>query len=316
MTAKSNAPGRAAAPKAPPAGDGFSLISREKLSDLYAAMVKCRMLTKRASVLFQSGMLGRNFDGAVGREAVAAGVAGNLQPGDTLSPAPCDVMASFLKGVPLGKLLGKRKTAVNGRARRDGGYAPLNILPPSSTMAAQLNVACGVALAGKMKKDGQITVAFCGGGADLFDPWREALIFAGLHQLPMLFIWQRDLCATPEKLEPQSGLAEISVKAQACGVPAITVDANDVVALYRVAYESVARARQGRGPTLIECKTFRSHGRSGSIIAWGGQLKDQDPIQHMESYLKRKGLFDAKLKRKIAAGFRRELNAVTKLPGS
>jgi TPP-dependent pyruvate/acetoin dehydrogenase alpha subunit len=316
MTAKRNAPGKAAASKTPTAKGGFTLISREKLNDLYAAMVKCRMLAKRASLMVQQHGLDCGLDGTARREAVAAGVAGNLQPDDALSPAAGDVMASFLKGVPLDKLLGKRKAAVNGRARRDGGYAPLNILPPSSTMAAQLNIACGVALAGKMKKDGQITVAFCEGGADSLDSWREALIFAGIHQLPMLFIWQRDMCATPKKLEPRSGLAEIGTKTQACGVPAITVDANDVVAIYRVAYESVARARQGRGPTLIECRTFRSHSRSGSITAKAGQLEGQDPIQHMESYLKRKGLFDEKLKRRVAARFRLELNAVTKPLGN
>jgi len=89
------------------------------------------------------------------------------------------------------------------------------------------------------------------------------------------------------------------------------VDGNDVVAVYRVAYESIGRARQGRGPTLIECKDFPMHDHFGIDRKRAKGLKPSDPIRSMETYLDRKGLFDRKLKRQISAGFNKELDAAT-----
>ena len=101
-------------------------------------------------------------------------------------------------------------------------------------------------------------------------------------------------------------------KTQAWGVPAITVDGNDAVAVYRVASESIARARLGRGPTLIECGVYPLHGPAGNHRKNGRRLEAHDPISAMEIHLARKGLFSERLKRQTVAGFRRELDAATR----
>jgi TPP-dependent pyruvate/acetoin dehydrogenase alpha subunit len=267
----------------------FSLISNEKLLQLYATMVKCRMITERARVLIEQNKLTGNEDATVGAEsrleAAAVGVAIDLLPEDTVAPSHRDFIVNFIKGLPLDKIFGP----VFARATRPG-------------FAAQINLATSKALANKAKKNGRIAVAFPGDGSNSPSLWHEALALASVQQLPILFVCQNMLPADPLRRKKQTGVEKIA--AQACGFPAITVDGNDVVAVYRVATEAIAHARKGNGPTLIECKTGRSTAR--------------DPIVNMETYLTRKGLFSEKMKLEVAASFTRELDAAIALlpPGA
>jgi len=318
MTVKKPTHKKSAATEAKNSKDGFSLISNEKLLELYTAMLKCRKLVERTGSQSQKKNLSGNFETAVGREAIAAGVAIDLVAGDALSCSHNDIMPRFIKGVPLDRILSSIVVPVNGRRKRSvaagGGYGPLNIIPPSSTLSTQLQIACGVALANKMAKNGRITVAFCGEGSESFDSIREALSFAGLHRLAIVFVFHVGLHSETKGSIAQSKVEDIVTSSQTCGVPAITVDGNDVVAVYRVAYESINRARQGRGPTLIESKAYRHHlpGSSGIGIKRIKGLPLNDPIRNMETYLDRKGLFNKKLKRQINAGFGKELDTASR----
>jgi TPP-dependent pyruvate/acetoin dehydrogenase alpha subunit len=316
---KSAAVAETAANKAP-----FSLISNDKLIQLYSTMVKCRMLEERARVLFKQSKFTGNYYAAVGQEAAAVGVALDLLPEDTIGPSHRDFITNFIKGAPLDKMfcqLYARATSPDkGRSSpAHMGYAPLNVITPSSTIAAQLNIATGVALANKMKKNGKIAVAFSGDGSTSLGFWHEALNFAAVQDLPIIFVCQNNLWAESVALKLQTKVEDIALKAQAYGFPGITVDGNDVVAVYRVAQESISRARQGRGPTLIECKTYRWYGHSEidpakyrdpeEVERW----KANDPILNMEKYLTRKSLFDAELKQKIVEGFNTELDAAIEI---
>jgi pyruvate dehydrogenase E1 component alpha subunit len=116
---------------------------------------------------------------------------------------------------------------------------------------------------------------------------------AGAKSLPILFV-----CHCGHDAE------DISLQAKNYGFPAVTVDANDAVALYRVATEAIAHARRGSGPTFIECKPWSLSGPGSSPRATAG-----NPILNMEKYLSRKGLFNKKLKSEVTANFARELDA-------
>jgi len=274
---------------APSIQNGFSLISNEKLLQLYTTMLKCRMLEERIRSLRKKSKLQGNA-AATGQEAAAVGVILSLGPEDTVAPLPGDVIAGFLKGVPLGEIFAGLRAPV------PMGHAPLHVLPACSRLATQLTLAAGVALAGKLEKNSRITVAFCGDMRSLTGPCQEAMRFAGVHRLPILYVcWNR----RPE--------LDNALETQACGFPCITVDGNDAVAVYRVASEAITHARKGNGPTLIECKTgFDS-----------GPVDEQpqsaaDPLLNMEKYLTRKGLFSEESKRLAAAGFGRELDAAGK----
>jgi TPP-dependent pyruvate/acetoin dehydrogenase alpha subunit len=253
---------------------GFSIISNEKLLQLYAAMVKCRALEERVQILFpQSKLTGKR--GAVSREAVAVGVAIDLLPEDTVAAPPGDLIVNFIQGEPLDKLFAR----LYARATR-----------PSP--AAQFKLATVAARANKAAKNGQIALAISSKGSG-FSP--QALKAANERLLPILFVRQTRLTVEPPRGNKQTGAAEIA--AAACGIPVIPVDGSDVVAVYRVSTEAITHARKGNGPTLIECIIEHSEAR--------------DPILKMETYLTRKGLFSEEGKHQVAAAFKRELdNAV------
>lgn len=314
MTASKAAKETTAAAETPPDGNGFSLISSEKLIEIYTAMVKCRMIAAHGAGALQQGRRSSDL-GFAGREAALAGVLVDLLPEDALCLSHSDFAAGFIKNVPLERVFSNLAAAKNG-----GGHMPSSaernngvhghVIPPAPSTTAQLDIACGVAKAWKLKLNGRITVALCDNEGTPMDAWREALTFAGLHQLPLLFVCHRNVRSAAEELTAQARFDELASHGCARRVPAITVDGQDAVAVYRVAYESIGRARNGRGPTLIECRAYVCKNLKATYMEELKPLQVQDPIRRMESYLLGKGLFNPGLKRKISAAFRRELETV------
>jgi len=222
---------------------GFSLISNEKLHQLYEAMVKCRGLAERARHFMAQSPL--TVD-AVGSEAVAVGTAIDLLPEDTVVPLRHGLMVELIQGAPMEAI-----------------YARLVAGAAGADPAEELRRAIAAAQSNKEKKNGIIAVAYLGGEPDPSGSRREAFEVAGAQRLPILFVCERDLEGEQEN--------------QPFGFPILTVEGCDAVAVYRVATESIAHARKGNGPTLIECCFDRSTAH--------------DPIQKMEAYLAGKGLF-------------------------
>jgi TPP-dependent pyruvate/acetoin dehydrogenase alpha subunit len=264
---------------APPSQNGFSLISNQKLLQLYSTMLKCRLLEERIRILARKNSAA--WAVSVGHEASAVGVLLDLLPADAIAPAPRDVIPAFIRGVPLDSIFASLD------APGQLGYAPLHVIPPASGIATRMAVATGVALSHKLGSANKITIAFAGKESPSPGLWHEALQFAGVHALPIVYV-----CLNKKESD------DIASRATHYGVPGIAVDGNDVVAVYRVAHESIVRARQGRGPTLIDCRTSRAYG---------------DPILNMEKYLSRKGLFTEEFKVEVSAAFSRELDAAIKI---
>ena len=257
---KTAATGSASSPPgdSAPAQDGFSLISNQKLLQLYATMLKCRLLDERIRAerehLPTSGI---DPLPPRGREAAVVGVLMDTLSDDTVDAPPLDLIPLFVHGTPLANLF---------RMLRKGRPAPY---------------ASG-AVANGAKGDKKIGVVVSGGGGAERRSWTDALRLASLHRPPTIF-----LCWKPRK-------------APSVDFPIMTVDACDVVAVYRVASESIAHARQGFGPTLIECQH------------WQGTDATRNPLLNMEKYLVRKGLFNKATKAEITVGFHKELDAAVK----
>ena len=311
MTAKTKEPkakieSAAVASRALAGNNGFSLISNEKLLSIYAAMLKCRMMEERARLLFP-----RSKATPMGREAAAAGVTIDLLPEDALIVTERDLKPAFVKGVPLEAIFRhffERAAGPSAPSRLKPRSAPahfthepLNVVAPSATIAAQLRMATDLAKAQKARNKGRITVIFSDGGSGA---WLKALKLAGKESLPMLFVCQNNPFAEPASQESQN-----------LGFPSIPVDANDAVAVYRVASESISLIRQGRGPTLIECQTYRLPDRSPKGLSRPRKTGSSEgepagePILSMESYLTRKGLFSTEFRRQVVAGFGKELDS-------
>ena len=232
----------------------FSLISHEKLLQLYASMVKCRALAKQARQELPQSQLTAD---AAGREAVAAGTIMDLLPEDTVVTLQRGMMAGFIELIqssPLESIFGR---------------LPIHAVGPNP--AERLSLAIVAAQENQAKKNDKIAVAFLSGEFDTSGYEQEAFKVANAQQLPILFVCERNLETVPETLDGQS-----------CGFPVLRVDGSDAVAVYRVATEAISHARKGNGSTLIECVFDRSI----SDLADSG-----DPIKKMELYLAGKGLF-------------------------
>jgi pyruvate dehydrogenase E1 component alpha subunit len=299
--------------------NGASPLSEDTLKRLYSYMLKCRMVEERARLLFRQGKFAGNYYAAVGQEATEVGATIDLEPEDTIAPSHRNFVTNIMKGTPLkamfAQLYARRTSPDQGRSSpAHCGYAPTNVITPASTIAAQLNIGTGVALAYKVQKKPNIVVALSGEGSTSLGFWHEAVNFAGVHRLPIVYILENNLWAESVNVRLQTAVEDLSTKAQAYGFPGITVDGNDVVAVYRVAREAIARARQGGGPTLIECKTYRWYGHSEidpakyrapeEVEYW----KSRDPIPAMERYLKERNSWSDAWKQQLTDEFNREID--------
>src|SRR5436309_2095273 len=234
--APQQAPAQTKSPKT--GSNGSAPPPEERLKRLYGYMLKCRTVEEKARTLFKQGRFAGNYYAAVGQEATEVGCTIDLRPEDTIAPAHRDFIANIMKGTPLKYMFAQiyaRKTSPDqGRSSpAHCGYAPLNIITPASTIAAQLNIGTGVALANKMKKNDDIVMAFSGEGSTSLGFWHEAVNFAAVHNLPIVYVIQNNLWAESVNVRLQCRIEDLSVKASGYGMPGITVDGNDAVAVYR-----------------------------------------------------------------------------------
>jgi len=302
-----------------PGANGRPPLPAEKLKQLYSMMLKCRTMEERIKILFKQGRFTGNYYAAIGQEAIEVGSAIDLRPTDWIAPSHRDFTSNLIKGTPLNNMIAQlyaRKTSPDqGRSSpAHCGYAPLNIITPASTIAAQLNIGTGVALALKMQKKDDIVMAFCGDGATSLGFWHEAMNFAGVRKLPIVFIVQNNRWAESVPLSMQTAIEDLSVRAQGYGFPGITVDGQDVVAVYRVATEAIERARNGGGPTMIECKTYRWFGHSEidpakyrdaeEVEFWHSQ---RDPLPLTEQYMQKHNVWSDDWKQKLLDDFNKQL---------
>jgi TPP-dependent pyruvate/acetoin dehydrogenase alpha subunit len=284
------------------AASGGSLITDAKLKQLYALMLQCRLLTERARRLRNRNGSAALYQACAGQEALAVGCAINLRPEDTIALAPPDsitnlVTAGLVKGVPLDAIVAQ---LYMDRLRAQDSLH--SIIMHSSTAAAQLSTATSVALANKREKNTNVVVAFTCRATTALGAWHEALAFSAAHSLPIIFVVENNR----RPAAARSDCEDFTLKAQSYGLPGITVDGNDVVAVYRVACESLERLRRGDGPVLVEGKTY------GRADQNGLGARHNDPLTHMERYLTAKKLFHARSKNRLVQEFSRELDAAVK----
>ena len=304
----------------PSSGHSNPLISHEKLRQLYSTMLKCRLLEERTRILEEQAGLENDRSTSVGMEATAVGAAIQLRPEDTLAPSQHDFISSYIRGVPLSDVVNHlywcdTRVHHGHLAPDDCGYAPLNIVLPTSTVAAQWAMCNEVAFTYQRKKSDNVVMVLSSEASLVPGAWNAALSLAGQRSLPIVFVRQPNLSAGSVPVKLESTGDAIRTETMGHGFPGITVDAQDAVAMYRVAQEAVERARSGGGPTLIDAQTFPEN-RPTEIVRAEYRATDQveksvsnDPIAVMERYLTGKGLFSDEWKNEIASAFNRELDA-------
>jgi 2-oxoisovalerate dehydrogenase E1 component alpha subunit len=212
-------------------------------------------------------------------------------------------------------LLARRDDPNSGGRQMPGHFSnrELNIVTASAPIGVQYPQAAGTALAFKMRGEDGVVLTSGGEASTSSGDWHEAMNMAGIHDLPVVFLIQNNVYAisVPENLQIAGSIAG---RAEGYGFPGVSVDGNDVLAVYEAAREAVARARRGDGPTLIEAKTYRMTAHSSDdddrryrereeIEAW--RLKD--PIARFERYLMENGVIDEAERDEIDAAVKAEV---------
>ncbi|MFZ0739827.1 MAG: thiamine pyrophosphate-dependent dehydrogenase E1 component subunit alpha [Candidatus Acidiferrales bacterium] len=296
-----------------------SAYPSDLLIGLYSMLLKCRMCDEKARILFRQSKFGGNFYSGVGQEATEVGAAYTLRKDDWVAPSHRDWTSNIIKGAPLkscfAQLFARATSPDRGRSSpAHMGYPELHVITPASSIAGQLAIGTGVAFGLKRLGKDDVVVAFFGDGATSIGGFHEALNFAGVHRLPIIYVCQNNLWAESVPLRLQTALTNLSDRARAYGFPGVSVDGNDVLAVYDAATRAITRARAGEGATLIECKTYRWYGHSEidpakyrtkeEVESW----KRRDPVATFErSLLEKKVLTDAK-KTEIMAAINREID--------
>jgi pyruvate dehydrogenase E1 component alpha subunit len=239
-------------------------LTREDRSLVLRYMLLMRLSEERGLTLYRQGKVPGSFYDGHGQEAISVGASFVLGPRDRLCILHRDLGAHFVRGVTperyLANYMGRAGGVTGGK---DGnmhfGDRTLGCIGMVSMLPDMAQVATGVALAFKMRREPRVAMTFFGEGATANGQSHEALNFAGIHRLPVVFVLENNKFAysTPTELEYAVDPVE---RAATYGFEGMSVDGNDVEAVFEAAREAVDRARGGAGPTLIECHTMRMHG--------------------------------------------------------
>ena len=199
----------------------------------------------------------------VGQEAISTGVCAHLTNDDPIFSTHRGHGHALAKGMPPRELMAELFGRATGCSRGRGGsmhlFSPeIGMMGTSGIVGPCILQACGGGYSSKLMKSGGVAVAFFGDGAVNNGAFHEGLNMAAIWKLPVLFVCENNQFATEVPFAYSSGIPDVGRRAANYGLPGFEVDGNDVLAVTEVAREAVARARSGGGPTLIECKTYRT----------------------------------------------------------
>lgn len=268
-----------------------------------ARMLYFLKLTREAEwrieqVLYRQGKIVGGVYTSRGQEAITVGTAIQLVDGDVVTPTHRDFAAHVIRGTPLQKIfcnwLGRADAPTRGR---DGGPhigdISRGIIAPISPVGAWCPVACGAAMALQRAGQGRIALTYFGEGTSARGDVHEAMNLAAVRKLPVVFVCNNNGFAYSTPPEKEYAVKSLAVRGPAYGMPGASVDGNNVLVVYAAVEKAIARARAGKGPSLIECRTFRMTGHSAHDAAeyvpedlrkaWA----KKDPIERFQKILLR-----------------------------
>jgi len=252
-------------------------------------MVEIRAVETRIQKLFADGMVRGSTHLCNGQEAVSVGIARSLDPDDVVTCTYRGHGHALALGANPVQVLGEICGRTVGCAGGLGGSmhlmeASVGLLPTFAIVGAGLPIACGAAMAAKARGTDRVAVAIFGDGSTNIGAFHEALNFAAIRKLPIVFICENNLYGEYSRINLTTPVSDIAVRAASYAIPGVIVDGQDVDAVAKAVTEAVARARKGDGPSLLEMKTYRYSGHSrsdpatyrlpGELDAW----MKRDPI--------------------------------------
>ena len=268
-----------------------TMVSRERMLALYRQMLQIRRCEEALVRLYAAGKFAGACHTYIGEEAVASGVCAHLRKDDVVFSTHRGHGHALAKGVPpaelIAELLGKATGCSGGRGGSMHLFKPeIGFMGSSGIVGPSITLAAGGAYSAMLMKTDRVSVAFFGDGAVNNGSFHEGINLAAAWNLPALFICENNLYATEVPFVQVTHNTSVAARAVAYGLPGMEVDGNDVLAVYAAAGEAVDRARSGGGPTLIECKTYRTRAHSEGMREAGyrtaeevAQWRGRDPIK-------------------------------------
>lgn len=267
---------------------------------IYCGMARTRMIDLRLTKLQRQGRIGFHV-GAEGEEAAIVASAAAMRDTDWLFPCYREVGAALYRGFSLqtyvDNMYGNANDVIHGRQMPDHITArSVRFGSVTAPIGTQITQAVGFAWAGKIRREDVVTASYFGDGATSSNDFHAGMTFAGVYNLPVLFLLRNNGWAISVPTTHQTAARALADKGVGYGVRAVRVDGNDALAVYRVVNEATRRASQGGGPTLIEMITYRAgaHSTSDDPTVYRDkaeverQLK-RDPIRRLRKYLERQG---------------------------
>jgi acetoin:2,6-dichlorophenolindophenol oxidoreductase subunit alpha len=273
----------------------------ELLLYMYRKMVTIREFEEAAGRQAEQAKIPGAVHLYAGEEAVAVGVCANLEPTDAITSTHRGHGHCIAKGGDVKRMFAELFGKADGYCRGKGGSMhiadlELGILGANGIVGGGPPIAVGAAFAAKYRKNSGVSVCFAGDGATNEGTWHEALNLAALWKLPAIFVVENNHYGEFTSQEKQGAVARLSERSVAYGIPGVTVDGQDVVAVYDAAREAVERARRGDGPTLIEADTYRFYNHTGMSegdprpqeerAAW----RERDPITILRGVLDQRAI--------------------------
>lgn len=244
-----------------------SNLTKEKLSELYKKMFEIRSFEEKVFELYAQNLVPGTIHLYVGEEAVAVGVCSTLRKDDYITSTHRGHGHCIAKGAKLKLIMAEILGKKTGYCKGKGGSMhiadfTIGMLGATAVVGAGIPIAMGAGLSIKLRGTDQVAACFFGDGASNQGTFHEAINMAAIWKLPVIFVCENNLYAMGTRQSTVMLLENIADRAVAYGIPGVTVDGNDVLAVYEAARKAVERARNGEGPTLIECKTYRHKGHS------------------------------------------------------
>lgn len=257
--------------------------------DTLLTMWRIRIFEEAVEDLYGRGMMHGTMHLSIGQEAIPTAACLTLRDGDQITSTHRGHGHCIAKGADMGRMMAELLARDNGYCRGRGGSMHIadvatGNIGANGIVAGGVPIAAGAALTNKMRGTDNVAVCFHGDGALGEGAWHEGLTLAAMWDLPVVYICENNQYGMSKPAREAFKVAQLSEKAAGYGIPGVTVDGNDVLAVYDAVAAAVERARDGQGPTLIEALTYRWRGHSKSdknryrtkdeIAQW----KERDPI--------------------------------------
>ena len=240
-------------------------ISKEKLLWMYERMQLIRTFENRVKVEFGKGKIPGFVHLYAGEEAIAVGICANLTDADYMTSTHRGHGHCVAKGVEPRGMMAELFGKATGICKGKGGSMHIadmdkGMLGANGIVGGGPPLACGSGLTAKINKTDQVTICFFGDGASEQGTLHESLNLASIWKLPVIFVAENNGYAESTPAHYHCSVENIADRASGYNMPGVTLDGNDIFAVYEAAHEAVARARTGQGPSLLECKTYRFNG--------------------------------------------------------